>query len=138
MGISRPQVQDAQRGTNMDGDGTTVLKKGLGHKQIIFTIQNEFKSYLNYRVHRQVFGVDMMDGSYCSPLRHETFLMKKHCISVDHSPGTHRWRIVQPLELGMEEKDRSPDWEDVLEREVWANCIPENSLSRLWFIVPCE
>jgi len=138
MGVSRPQVQDAQHGTNMDGDGTTVLKKGSGHKQIIFTIQNKFKSYLDYGAHRQVFGVDMMDGSYCSPLRHETFLMKKHHISVDHSPRTHQWRIVQPLELGVEEEDRSPDWEDVLEREVWANCIPENSLSRLWFVVPCE
>jgi len=115
----------------MLGDGTTVLKKGSGHKQIIFTIQNEFKSYLNYRAHHQVFGVDTMDGSYCSPLRHETFLTKKRHISVDHSPGTHRWRIVQPLELGVEEEDGSPDWEDVLKCEVWANCIPENSLSWL-------
>jgi len=57
--------------------------------------------------------------------------MKKRRISVDHSPGTHRWRIVQPLELGVEEEDGSSDWEDVLEREVWANCIPENSLFRL-------
>jgi len=59
-------------------------------------------------------------------------------ISVDHSPGTHQWRIVQPLKLGVEEEDGSPDWKDVLEHEVWADCIPENSLSRLWFVVPCE